>query len=209
MKILLVDDHTILRAGIRQILQDEGGRFETGEAKNAAEAIKKLHAEKWDMVLLDISLPDKNGIELLKQIKAHWPQLPALILSMYSEDQFALRALRAGAAGYLTKESAPELLVQTIDKVINGKRYISSDLAERLVLELNSGIEKPLHDTLSDREFEILRLIASGLSVTDISVELTLSVKTISTYRSRLLKKMHLKNNAELIHYAIKHQLVE
>lgn len=209
MRILLVDDHAIVRQGIKQILSEAQERFTIGEAGNGPDAITMLRKEGWDLVLLDIGLPGKNGIEVLKQIKSEWKRLPVLILSMYSEDQYAVRAIRAGASGYMTKESAPDELLNAIRKVAVGGRYISPGIAEKLVFDINEHKGDTLpHTALSDREFEVLKAIASGKSVTDIANELHLSVKTVSTYRSRILEKMDMKHNAELTHYAIKHSLV-
>ena len=209
MKILIVDDHAVVRQGIKQILLEMDGQSIIGEAGNGGDALRMLRGDKWDLILLDIGLPGKNGIDVLKQIKAEWKRLPVLILSMYSEDQYALRAIRAGASGYMTKEMAPDELVNAIAKVKNGGRFISPELAEKLVFDLDEATEELPHLQLSDREFEVLRLIASGKTVSEIGVELSLSVKTISTYRTRILEKMKMKHNAELTHYAIKHQLVE
>lgn len=209
MRIIIVDDHAVVRQGIKQILSEMHEPVEIGEAGNGSDAMRLLREDHWDMVLLDISLPGKNGIEVLKQIKHEWKKLPVLILSMYSEDQYALRAIRAGASGYMTKESAPDELLSAIGKVRNGGRYISAEVAEKLVFELDATSDKLLHHTLSDREFEVMCLIASGRSVSEIAEMLSLSVKTISTYRSRLLEKMKMKHNAELTHYALKHGLVE
>lgn len=209
MKILIVDDHAVVRQGIKQILTEMSEPATIGEAANGSDAIRLLRDDSWDMVLLDIGLPGKNGIEVLKQIKSEWKKLPVLMLSMYSEDQYALRAIRAGAAGYMTKESAPDELLSAISKVRNGGRYISAGVAEKLVFELDEAASGLPHQTLSDREFEVLRLIASGKTVSEIADMLSLSVKTISTYRSRILEKMKMKHNAELTHYALKHELVD
>jgi len=209
MRILIVDDHAIVRVGLKQILMEERGDFVFGEAACANEAFKLLGENDWDLLLLDVNLPNKNGIEILKQIRSMNKQIPVLMLSMYPEDQYALRAIRAGAAGYMTKESAPDELLNAINKVKNGGRYISADVAEKLVFELDEAKNELPHQGLSDREFEVLRLIASGKSVSEIADMLSLSVKTISTYRSRILEKMKMKHNAELTHYALKHELVE
>lgn len=209
MKILIVDDHAVVRQGIKQILSDMDEKCKIGEAANGADGLRLLRDDTWDLVLLDIGLPGKNGIEVLKQIKAEWKKLPVLILSMYSEDQYALRAIRAGASGYMTKEMAPDELLNAISKVRKGGRFISPEVAEKLVFDLDDADDETPHTTLSDREFEVLRLIASGKTVSEIGDELALSVKTISTYRTRTLEKMKMKHNAELTHYAIKHELVE
>lgn len=209
MKVLIVDDHAVVRQGIRQILTEMSETVGIGEAGNGGDAIRLLREDSWDIVLLDIGLPGKNGVEVLKQIKSEWKKLPVLMLSMYPEDQYALRAIRAGAAGYMTKESAPDELLTAISKVKNGGRYISGEVAEKLVFELDDSSDALPHQSLSDREFEVLRMIASGKTVSEIAEMLSLSVKTISTYRSRILEKMKMKHNAELTHYALKHQLVE
>ncbi len=209
MKILIVDDHAVVRQGIKQIISDMSEACEVGEAGNGGDAMQLLRRESWDLVLLDIGLPGKNGIEVLKQIRAEWKRLPVLILSMYSEDQYALRAIRAGASGYMTKEMAPDELLNAIAKVRNGGRFISPEVAEKLVFDLDEQSDEMPHQSLSDREFEVLRLIASGKTVSEIGEQLSLSVKTISTYRSRILEKMKMKHNAELTHYAISNQLVE
>ena len=209
MRILIVDDHAVVRQGIKQIITDMDDPVEVGEAGNGSDAIRMLRDGEWDMVLLDINLPGKNGIEVLKQIKGEWKKLPVLMLSMYSEDQYAMRAIRSGAAGYMTKETAPDELLNAIGKVTRGGRYISAEVAEKLVFDQDEGGEELPHHELSDREYEVLRMIASGNTVSEIAELLTLSVKTISTYRSRILDKMKMKHNAELTHYAIKHELVE
>ena len=181
----------------------------TAEAGDGQEAVRVIQKDPCDVVLLDLSLPNKNGMDVLKQIHTESPRLPVLVLSMHSEDQYAVRVLRAGAAGYLTKESAPARLVQAIRKVVRGGKYVSPTLAERLVYDLNSDSTKAPHQILSDREYQVLCMIASGKTVTMIAVELSLSVKTVSTYRVRILEKLNMKNNAELTRYAIKEGLVD
>ena len=181
----------------------------TGEAGDGHEAMKIIQSEPCDVVLLDITMPNKSGLDVLKELHAQSPRLPVLVLSMHAEDQYAVRVLRAGAAGYLTKESAPAKLVQAIRKVVRGGRYVSPTLAEKLVFELDSDSTKAPHETLSDREYQVLCMISSGKTVTMIAEELTLSVKTISTYRVRILEKLNMKNNAELTRYAIKEGLVD
>ncbi len=208
-KILIVDDHAVVRAGLKQILHEGGDPFEVNEAGNGVDAIRLLREEAADVVLLDIGLPGKNGVEVLKQIRLEWKSLPVLILSMYPEDQYAIRALRAGANGYMTKESAPEVLLTAIRRVMKGGRYISPQVADLLAFEVTEESDRAPHTTLSDREFQVLRLIGSGRTVSEISDELSLSVKTVSTYRARVLEKMKMKTNAELTHYAVKHGLVE
>jgi len=199
----------VVRQGLKLILADHFKRAVFGEARNAQEAIDSVSHNGWDVVVLDINMPGRSGLEVLKEIKRLKPRLPILILSMNPEDQFAVRMLKAGAAGYLTKESAGNELVGAIEKVVNGGRYISPSLAERMASYLDMDVQKAPHERLSDREFLILRMIASGKTVSQIGKELSLSVKTISTYRARLLEKMRLRNNAELTHYALQNNLVE
>ncbi|MBU6399079.1 MAG: response regulator transcription factor [Verrucomicrobia bacterium] len=207
MKILLVDDHAVVRQGLKQILADNLHHAVFGEAGNAQEALGLIWQDRWDVVVLDVSLPGRGGLEVLREIKQSRPKLPVLVLSMHPEDQFAVRMLKAGAAGYMTKESAPDALVGAINKVLAGGRYVSPALAEKMASYLAVDIQKAPHERLSDREFQVLCLIASGKTVTQIAKELSLSVKTISTYRTRILEKMHMRTNAELIHYAIQNQL--
>ena len=208
LRILLADDHTVVRQGVKQILAEAFAQATFGEAQNARELLELVAQERWDIVVLDLSMPGGNGLEALKQIKHDHPQLPVLILSMYPEDQYAVRTIRAGAAGYLNKESAPEELVQAIRKVLHGGEYISASVADELVLHARNEDDQPLHKHLSDREYQVLCLIAAGKEVKEISSELSLSAKTISTYRARLLEKMNMKTNAELTHYAIQNALV-
>jgi DNA-binding NarL/FixJ family response regulator len=208
LRILLADDHAVVRHGVKQILTDAYAGATFGEAQNAHELLEMVGGKSWDIVVLDLNMPGGNGLEALKQIKLDHPQLPVLILSMYPEDQYAVRTIRAGAAGYLNKESAPEELVQAIHKILHGGEYISADVADELVQYARHEDGQPLHKHLSDREFQVLCLIASGKEVKEISSELGLSAKTISTYRARLLEKMNMKTNAELTHYAIQNELV-
>ncbi len=208
LRILLADDHAVVRQGVRQILVDAFAKATFGEAQNARELLDLVATERWDIVVLDLTMPGGNGLEALKQLKHDQPQLPVLILSMYPEDQYAVRTIRAGAAGYLNKESAPEELVTAIRKVLNGGQYISAAVADELVLHARHEDDQPVHKHLSDREYQVLCLIAAGKEVKEISTELSLSAKTISTYRARLLEKMNLKTNAELTHYAIQNNLV-
>lgn len=204
IKVLIADDHTLVRKGLKQILLETEDIEKVDEAKDGKETISKVSQNEYDLVLLDISLPGRSGIDVLKQIKELDPELPVLILSMHPEEQYAVRSLRAGAAGYLTKESAPDELIQAIRKVAGGKRYITASLAEKLADEIGPDQDKPLHETLSDREYQVMCMIASGKTVKEIADELNLSVKTISTHRARILRKMHMDNNAQLTHYAIK-----
>jgi len=209
LKVLLVDDHALVRHGLKLILADHFKKMAFGEARNTQEALQRVWKEKWDVVVLDITMPGRGGLEVLREIKHSRPKLPVLILSMHPQDQFALRMLKAGAAGYLTKESADEELVGAITKVLAGGRYVSPLLAEQMASYLDADAKKPPYERLSNREFHILRLIASGKSVGQIATELSLSVSTISTYRRRILEKMDMKNNAQLTHYAVQQGLVE
>ncbi len=208
MRILITEDHAVVRQGLKLILADHFKRATFGEARNATEALERVWKEKWDVVVLDITMPGRSGLEVLKEIKRSRPKLPVLVLSMHPEDQFAVRLLKAGAAGYLTKESAGEELAGAIRKVVVGGRYISPSLAERMAAYLTIDVRKAPHERLSDREFQVLRMIASGKPVSKIAKELSLSVATISTHRARILQKMDLKNNAELTHYTIQKGLV-
>ena len=199
----------MVRHGLKQILADEFKRAVFGEARNAQEALDLVWKENWDIAILDVTMPGRSGLDVLREIKKSKPRLPVLVLSMHPENQFAVRVLKRGASGYMTKESAPVELVGAVKKVMAGGRYVSPALAEKLATYLSSDSQKPAQELLSDREFQVLRLIASGKIVSEIARELSLSVKTISTYRSRVLEKMGLRNNAELMHYAMQHQLVE
>lgn len=198
-----------MRRGLKQILADEYQRATFAEASNAQEVIDKVWAEPWDVVVLDVSMPGRSGLEALAEIRKSKPRLPVLVLSMHPEDQFAMRVLKAGASGYMTKESAPAELVGAVKKVMAGGRYVSTSLAEKMAEYLDTDFSRPPHERLSNREFLVLRLIASGKTVSQIADELSLSVKTISTYRARILEKMVMTSNAELTHYAIQNKLVE
>lgn len=209
IKVLIADDHAIVREELKQILADTDDIVVAGEAENGNDATRLCRQVHGDVLLLDISMPDRSGIEVLKQIKNEFPKLATLMLSIHREDQYAIRSLKAGAAGYLNKQSAPAELVGAIRQVAAGKKYISPAVAQELANQVGDEREVPLHETLSDREYQTLTMMASGRSVSEIAAELTLSVKTISMYRSRLLRKMGLRNNAELTHYAIKNHLVE
>ena len=209
IKILIADDHGIIRKGIKQILSRTSDIEVTAEASTGQEALEKIWTSHFDLVILDISLPGRNGLEILKQIKSQKPKLPVLILSMYPEEQYAVRALRAVASGYLTKESDKNELVEAIRRIAEGKKYITPSLAEKLASELEPSNDKALHERLSDREYHILCLIAKGKSSNEIAEELALSVKTVSTHRARVLEKMGMKSNAELTYYAVQSKLVE
>jgi len=208
IKILIADDHAIVREGLKQILAETSDMLVAGEAGSGQEAVKKVRAGDFSLVLLDISLPGMSGLDVLKQIKCLKPGLPILILSMYPEDQYAIRTLRAGASGYLTKESAPNELIEAIRRVAQGRKYITATLAERIAVNWETEKDRPIHEELSDREYQVFCLIASGKAVKEIAEKLSLSVKTVSTHRSRILKKMGVENNAQLTYYAIKHNLV-
>jgi len=199
----------VVRQGLKLILADHFKRAVFGEARNAQEAFDVITKEKWDVAVLDITMPGRSGLEVLKEMKRLRPKMPVVILSMHPEDQFAVRMLKAGASGYLTKESASDELVGAIEKVLGGGRYISGSLAERMASYLDIDVQKAPHERLSDREFLVLRMIASGKTVSQIGRELFLSAKTISTYRVRILEKMDMKTNAELTHYALERKLVD
>jgi len=208
IKILIADDHAIVRRGLKQIVSEQTDMIVGGEAENAREVLEMVRSNKWNVIVLDINMPGRSGLEILKELKREQPKLPVLVLSVHPEDQYGIRVLRAGAAGYLTKDSAPDELVKAIRKVHRGGRYISPSLAEALVLELGVESDRPPHKTLSDREYQVMTMIASGKTVGEIGEELSLSVKTISTYRARVLEKMRMRTNAELTHYAIQNQLL-
>lgn len=208
IKILIADDHAIVREGLKQIVAEQSDMIVAGEAHNAQGVLDLLQKQEWDVVVLDINMPGRSGLDVLKEIKQQHPKLPVLVLSVHPEDQYGLRVLKAGAAGFMNKESAPAELVSAIRKVYRGGKYVSASLAERLAFHLEEDIDRPLHEALSDREFQVMCLIASGKTTTEIAQKLNLSVKTISTYRARILEKMKMKSNAELTHYAIQYGLV-
>lgn len=209
IKVVIADDHAIVREGLRQICSSTKDIVVVGNAENGLETIKLSRLGNCDVLLLDIVLPDRTGIEVLKQIKKEMPKLPVLMLSIHREDQYAIRALKAGAAGFLNKQAAPAELINAIRQAAAGRKYISPSLAQELANQIGFDHETPLHETLSDREYQTMVMIASGKAVSDIATELLLSVKTISMYRSRVLAKMKLRHNAELTHYALKNNLVE
>ena len=209
IKILIADDHAIVRKGLVQILTDVPDTFSIDEADCGEEALKRALHNDYDLVLLDISMPGKGGLEVLDVLKSQRPKLPVLVLSMHPEEQYAVRALRSGASGYLTKGSAADELLNAIQKVLSGGKYVSSSLAEKLAGSLDENIDKPLHETLSNREFQVMRMIGAGMTATEIAAEISLSVKTVSTFRTRILHKMRMKNNAELTYYVINNKLVD
>ncbi|MCH7732546.1 MAG: response regulator transcription factor [Candidatus Marinimicrobia bacterium] len=207
--ILIVDDHVLLRRGLIKIIDEHFNDVTYGEAGTAAEALEIAGKQKWDIVLLDINLPGRSGLETVKDLKQLDPELPILVISMYPEDQFAIRVIKAGASGYLTKDSAPENLVTALDRVLAGQQYITPSVADLLTKELRSDPRKEPYELLSDREFQVFLLIASGKTVSQIAEELSLSVKTISTYRMHILEKLNMKNNAQLIIYAVRKNLTD
>jgi two-component system invasion response regulator UvrY len=209
MRILIADDHAVFRRGLKETLVEAFSRVTFGEAKSAQETLELVRHHDWDVVVLDISMPGKSGLDILNDLKHLRPKLPILLLSMHPEEQFARRALKSGAAGYLTKESVPEELKKAVNKVILGGRYVSANLAEKLAVGLSQGADRPIHELLSDREFQVLRMIASGKTVKQIADEIALSVKTVSTYRARILEKTGMQTNAELIRYALQSRLVD
>lgn len=208
MKVLIADDHAILRKGLIEILHESFPSLEYFEASNSIEALQITRKETLDLILLDISMPGRNGLETLKQIRADGIQIPILILSVQPEDQYAIRVLKAGASGFLNKDSAPEELINAVNLILQGRKYISLNIVDKLAQSLSHPLDKPLYDTLSDRELQVLKFIASGKTVSEIGREISLTVNTISTYRARILDKLNLKNNAELTRYALDNSLV-
>ncbi len=209
IKVIIADDHPVVRQGLKQILADEPDIAVVGEASNSQELFKQIGCQSCDVVVLDITMPGRGGLESLKELRRERPKLPVLILSIHPEDQFGLRVLKAGAAGYMTKETAPDELVKAIRKVFAGGKYLSSTLAEKIAFDLDRDSLKAPHETLSDREYVVMCMLASGKTVSEVSRELCLSVKTVSTHRARILDKMRMKTNAELTHYAVKNRLVD
>jgi DNA-binding NarL/FixJ family response regulator len=209
MNILIADDHPLVRQGLKQLLSAEPDMRVVGEAKNAAETLELARTLDWDVLILDYSMPDGNGLVVLKEVKRSYPGRPVLILSMHPEDAIAISVLRAGAAGYINKECASEELTLAIRKAVSGGKYVSASLAEKLALEIEDGSQARPHESLSDREYRVMWMIAAGKSITSIAEELFLSPNTISTYRIRILKKLKLEHNADLVRYAIKHRLME
>lgn len=209
IKILIADDHAIVREGLKQIVAEEKDMLVAGEAGNTNEMFELLKKDDFTIIILDISMPGRSGLEALKFLKKNHSEVPVLILSMFSEEQYGLRALKAGAAGYLKKVSAPTELVSAIRKIVSGGKYINQSLAEKLADEYDSGRKERMHDKLSDREYQILCLIATGKSAEEIAIDLSISINTVYTYRNRILEKMHLKSNVELTKYALQNKLIE
>ena len=208
MRVIIADDHAVIRKGLRQILIDEFPSATIEEVSDAESAINKTFTGKWDLVISDLSMPGRSGLDVAEHIKQNFPKLPVLILSIHPEEQYAIRALKAGAAGYLSKDTAPEELIKAVHKVLQGRKYISASIAEKLAEELDHDTEKAPHELLSAREFDVFKLIASGISVSDIGIKLSLSVTTVSTYRARILTKMNVKSNADLTRYALENKLI-
>ncbi|MGE5445219.1 MAG: response regulator [Ignavibacteriales bacterium] len=209
IKILIADDHAVVRRGLKQILAEEPDMTVFGEARNAREALKYVHEMDWDIVILDITMPDRSGLDVLRELKNIRPKLPVLVSSVHPEELYAVRAFKAGASGYITKRSAPNELIKAVRRVIEGRKYITVSLAEKLASDLELGSQKPLHEILSDREYQVACMIASGKTVKEISQEMYLTMRTIRTYRVRILIKMRMKSNAESIRYVIKNQLID
>lgn len=209
MKVLIADDHPVVRHGLKQILAANSDMTVVGEAKNGIEALDLARKLDWDVAILDYSMPDRNGLEVLNELKREFPQRPVLILSMHPEELHARRVLKAGGAGYMNKDSAGEDLAAALRKVVSGGKYVSPSLAEKLAVELTPDAQKPPHETLSDREYRVMWLLASGKPIKRIAKEMFLSPSTISTYRIRILRKLGLATNAEMVHYAVKHQLIQ
>ncbi len=209
IRVLIADDHPIVRRGLAQILEDASGIVVVDEASDSADVLQKIESSSCDVVLLDLGMPGVGGLELIREIRRFKNPPTVLVLSVHPEERYGLRAIKAGAAGYLTKESAPDLLLDAIRKIHSGKKFITPTLAELMATDLGSDVEGLPHKSLSDREFQVLRMLASGSTISSIAEELNLSVKTVSTYRTRLLRKMQLKNNAELTHYAIREELLD
>ncbi len=208
VKILVIDDHEVVRLGVKQILEEVFPHVEVGEADTGQKGIAAVRQEPWDLAIVDISLPDQSGLELLCELHSTAPQLPLMVLSLHPEEQYAVRAFRAGAKAYLTKQTAPEELARAVKQVLTGRMYVTASLGERMAGGLNKNPTGPVHHTLSEREFEVLVLLAQGQSVKHIAQSLAISIKTVSTYRARLLDKLQLSTTAELIRYALDHHLV-
>jgi DNA-binding NarL/FixJ family response regulator len=209
IRVLVADDHPLIRSGLKQILSREADMAILGEAEDSEQVLERIEEHAWDVVLLDITMPGRGGLDVLREIRRRQPGLPVLVLSMHAEEQFAVRAIKAGASGYLSKTDPPAEIAQAIRKVASGKKYVSAGLAQTLANALDSATDRPLHEALSDREFQVMCKMASGQTVSQIAAEISLSVKTVSTYRSRVLEKMNMRTNAELTRYAIQNGLVD
>jgi DNA-binding NarL/FixJ family response regulator len=209
IRVLIADDHAIVRQGLKQILSEAPDISLAGEAANGQQALHQARTEPVDVLVLDLTMPGRSGFDILQEIKHDLPHLPVLVMSVHDEEQFGVRLLKAGAAGYITKESAPDEMVKAIRKVVGGGKYISARLGEILGLRLDAAADQPLHETLSDREFQVMQMLGAGKTATGIAAALSLSVKTISTYRTRILDKLHLKNTAEIVSYAIRNHLID
>jgi two-component system invasion response regulator UvrY len=208
-RVLIVDDHEIVRRGLKEVFADEFPALEVGEAENSQVALEQVTARDWDVILLDINIPGRNGLEVLEEVKRLRPRTPVLILSSYPEEEFAIRALKLGASGYLSKSRASDELLAAVKKVLGGGRYVTTSLAERLAASVGSNVQQPPHESLSNRELQVLRMIATGKTAKEVAAELGLSEKTIGTYRTRISQKMGLGSNVELARYALQHRLVE
>jgi len=208
LRILIADDHAIIRKGLKQILLEEYPSAIIEEVNDAEGVIKKTISHEWDIIICDLSMPGRSGLDVVQQVKQNFPKLPVLILSIHPEEQYAIRVLRAGAAGYLSKDAATEELVKAVQRVLQGRKYVSSAIAEKMAAELDQDTSRPPHEVLSDREFDVFKMIASGKTVSEIAEQLTLSITTVSTYRARILVKMNMKTNAELTRYGLENKLI-
>ena len=208
MKILIADDHSVVRKGLRLILTEEYPHAQIDEVPDAVDLLKKVSKETYTVIISDITMPGRSGVEIIKEVREYAPKTPILVLSVHAAEEYAVRAIKAGASGYLTKDSAPDELVKAVEYILRGKRYITPEIAELLADSYGDNFDKAAHESLSDREFEVMKLIASGKSISDMAEMLSLSVNTISTYRARILDKMHMHSNTEIIKYAIEHKLV-
>ena len=208
LQILIADDHAIIRKGLKQILLDEYPSANVEEVNDAEGAIKKTLSNEWDIIICDLSMPGRSGLDVVQHVKQNYPKLPVLVLSIHPEEQYAIRVLKAGAAGYLSKETATEELVKAVQRVLQGRKYVSPAIAEKMAAELDLDTTKPLHESLSDREFDVFKMIAAGKTISEIAGQLSLSITTVSTYRARILIKMDMKNNAGLTRYGMENKLI-